>query len=77
MAPVAEFGDAPDTTQSFAFGDGRGQASAYWSTSDGVEVVSLLYETPCLIAATAAGDQLPIRPIVPGGWNKPKPETFV
>jgi hypothetical protein len=22
-----------------------------------------------LMAATAAGDQLPIRPIVPGGWN--------
>jgi hypothetical protein len=42
MAPVAEFGDAPDTTQSFAFGDGRGQASAYWSTSDDVEVASLL-----------------------------------
>jgi hypothetical protein len=29
-----------------------------------------------LMAATAAGDQLPIRPIVPGGWNKPKPERL-
>jgi hypothetical protein len=47
-----------------------------WATSDDVEATCSLHETPCLIAATAAGNQLPIRPIVPAGGNKPKLRTL-